>query len=102
MRFRSVSFEDARAIAASVLSAEWAGPGTFMVAAWGYGDDEAWNVIAGARESIVDSDPDFLMLDDRVLLVDRWTGELTQHHYLDLWERLDRMSAVGEPPPDED
>lgn len=101
MQSGPVTFEDARAIAASVLGLDWAGRGKFMVAPWGYGDDDAWNVIAGAREAIEDGDPSFVMLDDVVYLVDRWTGELTQHHYLHLWERLDLMRPVGEPPPED-
>lgn len=90
-----ITFDDARAIVSALVGATWDGPGTFEVAAWGAGDDEAWHVPAGARE------PEHVRMDDLVYLVDRTTGRMTRHHYLDVAERLSRMTPVGERPPDD-
>lgn len=93
-----ITFDDARAIVSSLVGATWAGPGTFDVADYGSGDAEAWHVVAGAREA--DADPSFARLDDTVYLVDRTTGRMTRHHYLDVAARLDRMDPIGQPPDD--
>ena len=95
-----ITFDDARAIAASLLGATWDRPGTFHVAEWGRGDDAAWLVIVGAREAIVGGDYTYTVADDAAYLVDRTTGRLTREHAIRIADRIENMRPVGRAPDD--
>lgn len=100
----SVSFDRAREIATSQCKPEWearaGGRGTFHVADWGFEDADAFSVVVGARESIVDGQDGFTEFDARAILVDKSTGQLSRVHYLPNRARLSEMTPVGPVPAD--
>lgn len=93
-----VSFEDARQIVAKARRGAERNHGSYMIAAYGYESPQHWLVIDGAREWIVDNDPDFLYLGPGPLLVDKFTGELTELPSLYDFDYVNSFTPVGEVP----
>lgn len=96
------TFEEARAIAEDLNAGAWrdlGNRGEYMVAAWGYEDDEHWQVVEGARELIEGGDYDFSVLDQPLTLVAKADGSIMVGTYLELEDKLDAMTPVG-PVPD--
>jgi len=91
-----ISFNDARRIADRTYRPLWKGPGTFHVAGEGFEDGQSFNVVVGAREDLVDGDYTFGALDDRSILVDRITGQVSEV-FSDARPRLNDMAPVGSP-----
>lgn len=97
----AVTFEQARTIVEEALRAEWSPElGELYVAPYGFEDARAWQVVAGARESLVDDDPEYDLLDWPLLLVDKATGQLERLPVLEHLERIDGMTPVGDVPDD--
>lgn len=97
----SVTFEEARRIADAEMRPTWApDDGTFVVSPYGWEDATHWRIEAGAREYLVDGDPDFEPLDGPVLLVDKETGALERLPVIPNFDRLGAMRPVGEHPDD--
>ena len=89
------TFKQAMQIAKEHAAETWLpSDGTLYVDPEGYEDGTAYLVIIGARECLVDGDDNYLMLDDRALIVDKDTGELTELDALKDEQRLDAMTAT--------
>lgn len=94
-----IEFEDARRIVADSRAHDWpASHGTFMVADYGFEDSQSWLPTWGAKEWLVDGDPEFMLMDQPVLLVDKQTGELTDLTWRDGLDRIDKMRELGNVP----
>lgn len=101
----TVSFEQARELALKANAPAWrdlGNKGDYMVAAWGYEDADAWLVVDGARQLLIDHDYDYSVLDQPLTLIMKATGELFRVQYLEAEDRIDAMTLVGEPPEDLD
>lgn len=90
-----MTFDDARSIVDGALQRAWAGPGTFYVAPWGWEDDNAYQVMAGAEEFLKDGRAEFAEYDQPVVLVRKRDGRIDRIPYLPNAERLDAMTPVG-------
>ena len=96
----AVSFDDARKIVEADEAPRWPpDAGTYMVADWGYEDAQAWWVLSGAREDLVDGDPDYMPMDAAIPLVSKTTGVIERVTYLEESDRLEAMSQVGDHAP---
>ena len=73
----------------------WTGPGTFYLAPTGFEDARSFNVILGAREALVDGDPRYVGIEGVLVLVDKSTGAISRHVYLDDRARFDAMTRVA-------
>lgn len=69
--------------------------GTLVVLPDGYEDDQAWHVVVGAREWLVDQDPDYVLLDAPAWLVSKSTGRLELATVVEVLDRLERMRPVS-------
>lgn len=77
----TTSFKQARKLAREHVGKDWQPhEGTLYAAKDGYEDALAWLVPVGARELLVDGDEAFLPLDDRVIIVDKLTGKVSEIH----------------------
>ncbi len=91
----SLTFTEARQRVTEDYASHWPdGWGTFYVDPTGYEDDEAFQVVVGARETLVDNDPDFAVIDAPAVLVLKDTGEIVEVPVLENMERLDAMREV--------
>lgn len=91
-----VTWAEAREIVRRALTAEWtAHHGTLYVEEEGRQDAEHYLVVAGARESLVDEDPDYDLMDQPALLVVKATGELELAPVIGIMAKLDAMTPVG-------
>ena len=88
-----MTFEEARRIVAGSMGPIWP-KGTFMVAEQGFEDDEFYAVVYGARESIVDMDLAYTVMDLPVALVNKETGELVFEQFLSDPDRFSSMKPV--------
>jgi hypothetical protein len=93
-------FETARRLVFRDERRHWDDWGTLYVAPYGSEDSTHWSVIVGAREALVDHDSMFLIMDAPLVLVEKATGEITRHVYLDNFDRMDAMTDVGPWPDD--
>jgi len=101
---RPVDFDEARALVEAHLRRLWQpeNDGTLYVAPYGAEDADAWHVIAGAREYLVEGDWRFLRVGEGARLVEKATGRLL-HLALpneDNFRRLGAMTRLGDWPPD--
>lgn len=90
----TLTFEDARQAVQDAMLPAWDGPGTFHIALNGYEDATSYLVVAGAEEWLVGGNPDFAVVGDPVLLVDKSTGAITEHPEVD-FRRFDAMTEVS-------
>jgi hypothetical protein len=96
-----ITFPEALATVRDHLEPLWdPDAGTFYVAPWGYEDAQAYWVIWGAREWLVNEAQSYEPMDPALVLVDKATGRLTMTTYLREPDRLDAMTPVGEGHPD--
>ena len=95
-----LTFQQAREAVALHIVPRWPGleAGRPFVADWGSQDETHWEVIAGAKEYLVDGDQSFVMMDLPVFLVDKRTGDVEEVPFLEALGRLERMEPVGSPP----
>jgi len=94
-----VTFQQARDTVDRALRTGWEpDAGTFMVAEYGWQDADAWQVVAGAREALVDGDAAYTRMDAPAYLVSKATGELSMVPLLEVLGRLQAMDPVGDPP----
>jgi hypothetical protein len=94
----TTTFEQAREITLKANAPAWrdlGNKGNYMVAEWGYEDADAWLMVEGARELLIDHDYSFDVLDQPLTLVMKATGELLRVYYLEAEERIDAMTLVG-------
>lgn len=94
---KEISFEAARALVRKELAPGWT-LGTLYVAPWGYEDNFQYQLIAGARENLVDDNEDFLDTSGLVYLVDKDDGTIESVFYQENSEELDAMRPIGNPP----
>lgn len=100
-----ITFEQAREIASKANGPAWrdlGNKGHYMVAAWGYEDKDAWLIVEGARELLLDHDYSFDVPDQPLTLIMKETGELVRVQYLEAEDRIDAMTQVGVDPDAED
>ena len=90
----AVTFEDARRIVADDQGPGWP-VGTFMVDEQGLEDERFYAVVYGARESIVDMNLAYTVMDLPVALVNKETGELAFEQFLSNPDRFSAMTAVS-------
>lgn len=91
-----ITFDEARQIVERELRAKWQPwQGTLITLPTGAEDATHWRVIAGARESLVDGDLDFDLMDAPALLVSKTTGELQRVVVIADMERLSAMTPVA-------
>lgn len=96
-----ITFAEARAIVESVVGVDWnPDQGTFYVAEYGWENETYWSLAAGAREWLVDDDQGFQSVDDRLLFVNKKTGELTTPSAVDFLDLLVEFTPVGNVPED--
>lgn len=92
----TIAFDEAREIVAARLRRRWhREAGTFYVAPYGYEDADAFWVVYGAREYLVDENPLYLQTDPPLTLVSKTDGSITFVAYLDQMDRLEDMTPVG-------
>lgn len=96
-----INFEQARQIALHRLGPRWAADECveYSVADYGYEDDAAWMLIDGGRRYVVDGDPDCVLVGKPCTLMIKQTGEISFPSYLEVLERFDAMTPVGNHPP---
>lgn len=97
----STTFEQAREIAAARNAPAWrdlGNRGEYMVAPYGYENADAWLIVDGAREYLVDGDDSFEVMDKPLTLVMKDSGELFTMQYLENPELIDAMTPVGDAP----
>ena len=88
----TTTFKQARKIAREYRAKTWQPhEGTLYVAKEGYEDELGWLVVVGARELLVDDDERFMPNDDRVIVVDKATGEVTELNMIFDTQRLEAM-----------
>jgi hypothetical protein len=95
----TTTFEQARQIAEKANGPAWrdlGNKGRYMVAPWGYEDADAWLIVDGAAELLVDHDYSFDVPDQPLTIVMKETGELLRVQYLEAEERIDAMTLVGD------
>lgn len=92
-----VSFEEARQIVARARR-DVGTRGNYMIAVYGYESPQHWLIIDGAREWIVDSDPAYVLVGEGPLLVDKFTGELTELPSLYDFDYVSTFTPVGDAP----
>lgn len=101
-----LTFEEARAAAIEARAPIWEDddtPGTYMVADYGYEDDEAFLVFEGAKEYLEDGDADFVVWDAPAVFVDKESGTVIESSFLNVIDRVHAMTPVpGHEPPDDD
>jgi hypothetical protein len=81
-----------------MVGLDWQEDGTFYADPAGFEDAESYLVPIGAREWLVDRDRDFIVADDRVILVDKVSGDITETSYMLVRERIDKMRPVTTTP----
>lgn len=96
-----ITFERARQVALHRLGPSWDADecGEYMVADYGYEDDDAWMLIDGGRRYIVDGDPNCALIGKPCTVIDKQTGKISFPSYLEDAERFDAMTPVGKHPP---
>jgi hypothetical protein len=96
-----ITFEQARKAVKATNEHEWEDQdmrGTYMVAPYGKEDDQFFLVIDGAQEAIEDDDPDYIVMDQPAMLVDKETGQVFECVFLEIADRVQAMTRVGEWP----
>ena len=97
----TTTFEQARDLALKANAAPWrdlGNKGAYMVAAYGFEDDDAWLIVDGAREMLEGGDYGFDVPDQPLTIVLKATGELLRVQYLEAEDRIDAMTPVGKHP----
>lgn len=90
-----IDFAEARRRVQIHLAAKWKPEaGTLTTLPEGYQDATAYCVVAGAREALVDGDPDYAIMDAPALLVDKRTGEVQELPVIPNLNRLDAMTPT--------
>ncbi len=98
---KPVTFEQAREAVRAVNEPAWEDadtPGTYMVAEYGYEDADAFLILDGAKEFLVDDDGEYAVEDAPAMLVEKATGLVMAGDFLNLQERIMAMTPVGDVP----
>lgn len=96
-----ITFAQARKAVQAVNEPAWEDQdmkGTYMVAEYGKEDDQFFLVIDGAREAMEGDDPEFIVMDQPAMLVDKETGQVFECVFLEVVDRIQAMTEVGEWP----
>jgi hypothetical protein len=81
------------------LDAEPGPWGTFMIADWGFEDDESFSIVLGMKEYIVDGDSNYgRPVGSPSLLVCKRTGKLSYVSFVANMARFHAMTPVGAVP----
>lgn len=88
-----LTFADACEVVWRELAPTWH-VGTFTVMDEGREGEHDYLVVAGARESLVDDDPEYDLLDPPALFVSKATGVLERATLIDSLDRIDAMRPV--------
>lgn len=92
----SVTFDEARRVVYEDMRRTWKrSQGTLVTLPGGYEDDTHWQVVAGAKQWLVDRDSAFQLMDAPAILVNKRTGNITRLTVLDNFKRLNEMTPVG-------
>lgn len=95
-----MDFSEARQAVLDDIGTEWPTElGTLYVAPGGTEDDQFFQVYVGTEEYLLGGDPAYALMDGSVWLVDKTTGEVTQHAYISDMDRFDAMAPVNGGPP---
>ena len=90
-----LTFAEARTTVDAAERPRWnPADGVFHVSSLGFETPDVYVVDWGARESVVDGDPDFLWMDAQLTLVDKHTAEITIVKSLDSFPLMDVMTPV--------
>jgi len=71
---------------------------TFMVAEWGYENDDYWQVVVGQRKYLVEFDPDYICVDDSMYVVKKTTGEFEERIVMDDFDFMESFRPYGDIP----
>lgn len=96
-----ITFEQARAKVRALNEPTWEDqnmPGTYMVAEYGWEDADAFLVVDGAKECLVDGDDEYLVMDAPVMFVDKATGTVLEANALEVMDRFLDMTPIGDVP----
>lgn len=95
----AVTFDEARDIVERWLKPQWGKDnGTLVTMEYGYQDQFWWQVIAGARENLIEGDTDFSTLDLPATFVSKVNGKLECVPFILAFDRMDRMKPYGDVP----
>lgn len=90
-----ITFEQARQRVIDHLAPSWApGLGELVTLPTGAQDETHWMVPAGARESLIDGDHDFDVMDMPAMLVSKLNGAVTEVRVIDNVDRLAKMTPT--------
>jgi hypothetical protein len=91
-----VTFEEARRRVEADMRKHWqSSQGTLVVLPDGFEDTDGWHILAGAREYLVDDNPDFALLNSPAIVVSKKTGEIERLVVLESFDRLQQMRPVS-------
>jgi hypothetical protein len=99
-----LTFDQAREAVRAENEADWENedyPGTYMVAPYGWEDDQAFLVIEGAQEYLEDGDVEYEIQDAPAVFVDKATGVVFTAEFLAVQDRIQAMTPVGDHPDDD-
>ncbi|ALY09852.1 hypothetical protein SEA_JAYCOOKIE_6 [Arthrobacter phage JayCookie] len=102
-----ITFEEARAAVRAQNHPIWEDndtPGEYMVAGYGWENDESYLLVEGAREYLEDGDNEYVIQDAPAVFVDKETGTVVLAEFLAVFEVIASMTPVPghEPPTDPD
>lgn len=90
-------FATARQIAGMIYATAYRGPGDFVVAPYGWEDDDHFVVLVGAKQWLVNGNPNYSDPDDdRCILVNKNSGAVEEHDPQDIRDKLDKMTPISE------
>lgn len=91
-----ITFTEARQIVADDMGPKWSPAlGTFMVADYGRESASEWQVIVGARETLVDNVPGFANLGAPLVFVNKSTGAIVRRGMLPARSMVAAMRDVA-------
>ncbi|AYD81500.1 immunity protein [Arthrobacter phage KBurrousTX] len=92
----TTTFEEARAIVLDQNREGWEEDheGTFTVAAYGWEDEDAFLVVQGASEWLVDGDESYSVMDAPAVFVSKESGTILEADYLAVLDRIAAMTPV--------
>jgi hypothetical protein len=95
-----ITFDDARAAVADAAGVRSFYPeNDFLIADYGWEDNNRFLIVAGTKADLFDGDPDDVTIDPPIVFVDKTTGAVTAQLGLQvLGDPTDGMTAIGNTP----